>query len=209
MCIVVCEKVTRDIDLALCTRQPLIIVCCSGGTRMTESASSLMQLASVSAALVRKLAAPIQCTTAKFGLQNITILDERLGRPARAYPSAHIAGTNGKGSTAAFLEAILRCFFSSRGRHTRFDCDWSSDVCSSDLMFFFFSSRRRHTRFDCDWSSDVCSSDLMYARAPYTVMQRAMHIHPTVSELLPTMLGELEPLALTESSPKPVKAAAD
>src|SRR3989475_6589564 len=44
-------------------------------------------------------------------------------------------------------------FFSSRRRHTRFDCDWSSDVC-------FFASRRRHTRFDCDWSSDVCSSDL-------------------------------------------------
>src|SRR3989475_2832452 len=29
------------------------------------------------------------------------------------------------------------------------------------LLFFFFSSRRRHTRFDCDWSSDVCSSDLV------------------------------------------------
>src|SRR2546430_9593196 len=29
--------------------------------------------------------------------------------------------------------------------------------------FFFFSSRRRHTRFDCDWSSDVCSSDLVDA----------------------------------------------
>src|SRR2546430_5743455 len=28
-------------------------------------------------------------------------------------------------------------------------------------LFFFFSSRRRHTRFDCDWSSDVCSSDLV------------------------------------------------
>src|SRR5256886_7557723 len=28
------------------------------------------------------------------------------------------------------------------------------------LRWFFFSSRRRHTRFDCDWSSDVCSSDL-------------------------------------------------
>src|SRR2546430_7808692 len=28
------------------------------------------------------------------------------------------------------------------------------------VVFFFFSSRRRHTRFDCDWSSDVCSSDL-------------------------------------------------
>src|SRR5256886_11581498 len=30
--------------------------------------------------------------------------------------------------------------------------------------FFFFSSRRRHTRFDCDWSSDVCSSDLKRRR---------------------------------------------
>src|SRR2546430_2894725 len=29
-----------------------------------------------------------------------------------------------------------------------------------EYLFFFFSSRRRHTRFDCDWSSDVCSSDL-------------------------------------------------
>src|SRR2546430_8715179 len=29
-------------------------------------------------------------------------------------------------------------------------------------LFFFFSSRRRHTRFDCDWSSDVCSSDLEF-----------------------------------------------
>src|SRR2546430_4619295 len=28
------------------------------------------------------------------------------------------------------------------------------------VFHFFFSSRRRHTRFDCDWSSDVCSSDL-------------------------------------------------
>src|SRR5256886_16116926 len=30
-------------------------------------------------------------------------------------------------------------------------------------FFFFFSSRRRHTIFDCDWSSDVCSSDLLHA----------------------------------------------
>ena len=36
--------------------------------------------------------------------------------------------------------------------------------------------------------------DVMYAKAPYTVVQRAMHIHPTVSELIPTMLGELAPL---------------
>src|SRR6266478_7384774 len=31
------------------------------------------------------------------------------------------------------------------------------------VFFFFFSSRRRHTIFDCDWSSDVCSSDLALA----------------------------------------------
>src|SRR3989475_3795753 len=33
-------------------------------------------------------------------------------------------------------------------------------ISVSLFLFFFFSSRRRHTRFDCDWSSDVCSSDL-------------------------------------------------
>src|SRR5205085_3339711 len=32
--------------------------------------------------------------------------------------------------------------------------------CCGRVLIFFFSSRRRHTRFDCDWSSDVCSSDL-------------------------------------------------
>jgi pyruvate/2-oxoglutarate dehydrogenase complex dihydrolipoamide dehydrogenase (E3) component len=36
--------------------------------------------------------------------------------------------------------------------------------------------------------------DVMYAKAPYTTIQRAVHIHPTVSELIPTMLGELQPL---------------
>ena len=36
--------------------------------------------------------------------------------------------------------------------------------------------------------------DVMYARAPYSLIQRAMHIHPTVSELIPTMLGDLKPL---------------
>jgi pyruvate/2-oxoglutarate dehydrogenase complex dihydrolipoamide dehydrogenase (E3) component len=39
-----------------------------------------------------------------------------------------------------------------------------------------------------------CILDLMYAKAPYTVMQRAMHIHPTVSEFIPTMMAALKPL---------------
>jgi dihydrofolate synthase / folylpolyglutamate synthase len=58
--------------------------------------------------LGRELAAPTQAAAAKFDLENITILLERLGRPDRSYPCVHIAGTNGKGSTAAFLEKILR-----------------------------------------------------------------------------------------------------
>src|SRR5256886_5850644 len=43
-----------------------------------------------------------------------------------------------------------------------FSVDWLSEIMI--LLIFFFSSRRRHTRFDCDWSSDVCSSDLLRRR---------------------------------------------
>src|SRR5256886_2919495 len=46
-------------------------------------------------------------------------------------------------------------------------------------LFFFFSSRRRHTRFDCDWSSDVCSSDLLEdtlraGRVPVNIIRGTM-----------------------------------
>src|SRR2546430_6163285 len=43
-------------------------------------------------------------------------------------------------------------------------------------IFFFFSSRRRHTRFDCDWSSDVCSSDLAVANTPAAISTRAARL---------------------------------
>src|SRR2546430_12202309 len=52
---------------------------------------------------------------------------------------------------------VLKLFISFFFFHTR---------VSHFYFFFFFSSRRRHTRFDCDWSSDVCSSDLGTAGAP-------------------------------------------
>lgn len=39
-----------------------------------------------------------------------------------------------------------------------------------------------------------CLLDIMYAGKPYTLIQRAVHVHPTVAELIPTVLGELEPL---------------
>src|SRR6266567_7923976 len=41
------------------------------------------------------------------------------------------------------------------------------------MFFFFFSSRRRHTRFDCDWSSDVCSSDLSHPAASLAAFAQA------------------------------------
>jgi pyruvate/2-oxoglutarate dehydrogenase complex dihydrolipoamide dehydrogenase (E3) component len=37
--------------------------------------------------------------------------------------------------------------------------------------------------------------DAMYAKVPYTTIEQAVHIHPTVSELIPTLLAKLEPLA--------------
>src|SRR5256886_10468955 len=46
------------------------------------------------------------------------------------------------------------------------------DIAFLDV-FFFFSSRRRHTRFDCDWSSDVCSSDL---RPPDSLRHAPLHL---------------------------------
>ena len=59
-------------------------------------------------ALGRELGASRHANTQKFGLENITILAQSLGNPERAAPCVHIAGTNGKGSTAAMLESILR-----------------------------------------------------------------------------------------------------
>src|SRR5256886_6345363 len=52
-------------------------------------------------------------------------------------------------------------------------------VCRSYV--FFFSSRRRHTRFDCDWSSDVCSSDLI-ERGAAQVHERAVREHHLQTE---------------------------
>src|SRR5688572_31794975 len=54
------------------------------------------------------------------------------------------------------------------------------------FFFFFFSSRRRHTRFDCDWSSDVCSSDLLPGFAAtgwFSVVVRAGTPRPVIDKL--------------------------
>src|ERR1700740_3178120 len=64
--------------------------------------------------LGRELASPQQALAAKFDLHNIREICERMGHPERRFASVHIAGTNGKGSTAAMLASIvhaagLRC----------------------------------------------------------------------------------------------------
>src|SRR5256886_10795925 len=66
------------------------------------------------------------------------------------------------------------------------------------MFVFFFSSRRRHTRFDCDWSSDVCSSDLVITpsvqilpsslgakQAWWTTFPSRERVHPTLDATLP------------------------
>lgn len=68
--------------------------------------------------LGKELASPRQASVQKFDLENIRVLAEALGAPHRAVPCAHVAGTNGKGSTAAMLESILRASGLSTGLFT-------------------------------------------------------------------------------------------
>lgn len=68
--------------------------------------------------LGRELAAPTQAAAAKFDLENISTLVEALEHPEKKYRSVHIAGTNGKGSTAAFTESILRAAGIKTGLYT-------------------------------------------------------------------------------------------
>src|SRR5690349_1537329 len=68
--------------------------------------------------LGRELASPQQARAAKFDLQNIRAICERMGHPERKFASVHIAGTNGKGSTAAMLTSILVAAGLRRGLYT-------------------------------------------------------------------------------------------
>src|SRR5262249_28260913 len=54
----------------------------------------------------------------KFGLENISAIVERLGHPERAYATVHIAGTNGKGSVTAMIDAALRAGGHRSARYT-------------------------------------------------------------------------------------------
>jgi dihydrofolate synthase / folylpolyglutamate synthase len=78
-------------------------------------------------ALGRELASPQQARVQKFGLENITTLAEALGSPQRASPCVHIAGTNGKGSTAAMLDSIVRSAGLRTGLYTSPHLEWINE----------------------------------------------------------------------------------
>src|SRR5256886_9522748 len=68
--------------------------------------------------------------------------------------------------------------------------------------FFFFSSRRRHTRFDCDWSSDVCSSDLAAKRQPGSAFKPFVYLAALERGLTPDSVREDRPIELKGWKPE-------
>src|SRR2546430_10916859 len=68
----------------------------------------------------------------------------------------------------------LRFFFSSRRRHTRFDCDWSSDVCSSDLDASATSSKRQPESVESAYAIPAAPAALAAASSPCGYMSRLL-----------------------------------
>src|SRR2546430_12798488 len=73
---------------------------------------------------------------------------------------------------------------------------WITEVSQEIFcaFFFFFSSRRRHTRFDCDWSSDVCSSDLEVPLSLYLIApspKALERLHPLYRVVLDVAMAKL------------------
>src|SRR5256886_6189129 len=76
---------------------------------------------------------------------------------------------------------------------------------------FFFSSRRRHTRFDCDWSSDVCSSDLripmaVLAREPFLAREKGSDTRASMARGFARWLAKLN-IAMELKSTETIKQA--
>src|SRR5256886_11181181 len=69
-----------------------------------------------------------------------------------------------------------------------------------ECVCFFFSSRRRHTRFDCDWSSDVCSSDLASSGhvGKWVVLRERWPELAQALVAMPSAMKELEVHAMNE-----------
>jgi pyruvate/2-oxoglutarate dehydrogenase complex dihydrolipoamide dehydrogenase (E3) component len=92
------------------------------------------------------------------------------GRPALkgVYPMSRVGRARERGETQGFMKVLV---------------DAETKLILGAALLCIEGDEIVHTLLDA-----------MYAGAPYTTLQRAMHIHPTVSELIPTLLGELKPL---------------
>ena len=93
----------------------------------------------------------------------------RSGRKIRVgmRPMTRVGRAVEKGETKGFMKILV-------------------DAETEQILGASISGRRRGR-------GDHCVLDIMYAKAPYRVLQHAVHIHPTVSELIPTLLSELGP----------------
>jgi dihydrofolate synthase/folylpolyglutamate synthase len=127
--------------------------------------------------LGRELASPQQARAAKFDLENMRVMARELGNPERAFASVHIAGTNGKGSTAAMLASILRAAGIRAGLYT-----------SPHLL-------RINERISVD-GADISDADFaeVFERVQ-TVIEKllasgALAAHPTFFECVTTMAFE-------------------
>src|SRR5690242_21048488 len=86
------------------------------------------------------------------------------------------------------------------GRLLLFSFLFLSYVC---VLFFFFSSRRRHTRLTCDWSSDVCSSDLSASpRLPNSCGRRSTSRSSAMSTTFHSIATEAGEPPLNRSAPE-------
>jgi pyruvate/2-oxoglutarate dehydrogenase complex dihydrolipoamide dehydrogenase (E3) component len=94
----------------------------------------------------------------------------RSGRPAliATRPMTHVSRAVEKGETQGFMKVLV---------------DAESKAILGAAILGVEGDEAIH-----------CLLDVMYARKPYTTIQRAVHIHPTVSELIPTLFGDLKPL---------------
>jgi dihydrofolate synthase/folylpolyglutamate synthase len=106
---------------------------------------------------------------ANFGLQRMQALVERLGNPHRAYRVVHVAGTNGKGSTAAMIEAGLRAAGATTGLYT-----------SPHLMRF--NERLRINGSECSDEEFAAAVEEVRAANEWLAAKGGRHEHPTFFE---------------------------